>query len=327
MRFGVLINGGHLPTADRRGVLEGNLEKVRLARDLGYDAIWVGHGYLMNIWHPTVLLARIAAEAPEMDLGMVGLMSFQQPVEMAEQLSTLDVIANGRFTLAAALGWRDFHFRAFDVPKAERLGRFLEVMEAMKLLWTRDRVTYHGRYVHLDDVPGAGKPVQRPTPRIVIAANLDAGVRRAARVSDGWLISSRSTLPTITRQAALYRQACAEHGTRPWIGAWRETFVGESVSSVMDAIRPSVERLYADRAKLGHSNELPPDDRIDRPFEELLEGRFIYGDPARAIDEIARYRELGVELIVMRMQWPGMPGEVSRRALRTFGEKVLPKVK
>jgi hypothetical protein len=50
-------------------------------------------------------------------------------------------------------------------------------------------------------------------------------------------------------------------------------------------------------------------------------------EPARAVDEIARYRALGVELIVMRMQWPGMPDEVSRAALRTFGERVLPKVK
>ena len=81
-----------------------------------------------------------------MDLGMVVLLPLQHPVQLAEQISTLDVISGGRFTLAAALGWRDFEFRAFGMPKEERLSRFKEVLSTMKMLWTNERVTHRGHY-------------------------------------------------------------------------------------------------------------------------------------------------------------------------------------
>jgi alkanesulfonate monooxygenase SsuD/methylene tetrahydromethanopterin reductase-like flavin-dependent oxidoreductase (luciferase family) len=123
-------------------------------------SLWVGPGYLHNGWHATVLLARVAAEAPELELGFVGLLSLHHPVELAEQMATLDVITDGRLVLAAALGWRDFQFRAFEIPPGQRLSRFLEVLEAMQKLWTQERVTHHGRHCHLDDIPAAQNAVR-----------------------------------------------------------------------------------------------------------------------------------------------------------------------
>lgn len=136
----------------------------------------MGLGYLNNSWHATTLLARVAAEAPDMELGLVGLLPLQHPVELAEQLSTLDVLCGGRLTLAADLGWREFQFNAFGVPKREKLSRFHEVLDAMKALWTQDRVTLDGKHFPMQDVPGAPKSQQQPYPKIIIAANLDVGL-------------------------------------------------------------------------------------------------------------------------------------------------------
>ena len=324
MKFGINLGGGNLPQEPRREALAGRLEKAHLAGSLGYHSLWTGAGYLNNDFHAMLLLARAAAEAPELELGMVALLPLYHPVEAAEQIATLDVISGGKFVLAPALGWREFQFNAFGVPRAERLSRFREVLEVMEKLWTQERVSHHGRYFQMDDVPGAGGLLQNSRPKLYIAANLDLGVVRAAREGDGWLVSSRATLPTVQRQVAMYRDAARQEGKRGYVSAWREMFVAETRQQALDIVRPHVEWLYRDRAALGHSQELPEADRIDVSFDRVLEGRFIIGSPAECIDEITKYQELGVEELVLRCQWPGMPNEDSLRAVELFGREVMP---
>lgn len=325
MKFGINLGGGNLPQESREEALEGRLEKSRLAKKYGYHSLWTGAGYLNNDFHAMLLLSRAAAEAPGLELGMVALLPLYHPVEAAEQIATLDVISGGRFVLAPALGWRDFQFNAFGIPKTERLSRFREVLAVMKQLWTEERVTHHGQHFRMEGVPGAGKPLQKPGPRIYIAANQDRGVIRAARQADGWLISSRSTLPTIRQQMKLYQDAIRAAGKPGHIAAWREMFIAETRQKAIDLARPHVEWLYQDRAAAGHSQELPEADRIDVSFDRVLEGRFIIGGPEECAEEIQKYQELGVQELILRCQWPGMPNKDSLQAVELFGKEVLPR--
>ena len=274
MKFGINLGGGNLPHESRAEALAGRLEKSRLAAKYGYHSLWTGAAYLNNDFHATLLLARVAAEAPDLELGFVGLLPLYHPVEAAEQLATLDVICGGKLVLAPALGWRDFQFEGFGIPKSERLSRFREVLQTMKLLWGEERVTHQGQHFQMTDVPPVGAPLQKPYPRIYVAANQDRGVRRAARLSDGWLVSSRSTLPTIRRQVELYREAAEAAGKQPYVSAWREMFVAETREEAIRIARPHVEWLYQDRAASGHSQELPEADRIDVGFEQVLDRPF-----------------------------------------------------
>ncbi|MEE8443123.1 MAG: hypothetical protein V3S37_05175, partial [Dehalococcoidia bacterium] len=109
------------------------------------------------------------------------------------------------------------------------------------------------------------------------------------------------------------------------IWAWREAYVAPDRQTALDTIRSSVEWLYADRAALGHARDLPQADRIDVPFEQILQNRFIVGDPDECIREIQRYEQLGVDTIIMRMQWPGMTQEETLRSIRLMGKEVLPR--
>jgi alkanesulfonate monooxygenase SsuD/methylene tetrahydromethanopterin reductase-like flavin-dependent oxidoreductase (luciferase family) len=325
MRFGLILDGGTRPGRSRDIAFKELLERATLAQRCGFHSLWTGPGYLNQGWHGTVLLARVAAEAPGMELGMVGLLPLHHPVELAEQISTLDVICGGKFVLAAALGWRDFQFRAFEVPEEQRLSRFLEVLATLKELWVQERVTHAGRYFHIHDVPGAGAPQQRPHPRILIAANLDPGVIRAAKIADGWVISSRATLTTITRQIALYRNTLQATDRSGYIAAWREMYVAADRAEAIATIRPHVERLYRDRAALGHNRALPAEDRIDVPFEQVLEGRFIVGSPEECAAEVRRYEAAGVEELIVRCQWPGMAAAEVLKAIERGGHEVLPR--
>ena len=325
MLFGINLGGGNLPHESRAEALEGRLEKSRLAKQYGFHSLWSGAGYLNNDFHPMLLLSRVAAEAPGLELGMVALLPLYHPVEAAEQIATLDVISGGKFVLAPALGWRDFQFNAFGIPKEERLSRFREVTAVMKQLWTESRVTHHGQHFQMEDVPGGGATLQKPYPRMYLAANQDRGVVRAARQSDGWLISSRATLTTLRQQVPIYQEAVRATGKEGYISAWREMFVAETREKAIEIARPHVEWLYQDRAASGHSQELPAADRIDVSFEKVLEGRFIIGSPEECVEEIKKYQELGIQELILRCQWPGMPNQDSNRAVELFGQEVLPR--
>jgi alkanesulfonate monooxygenase SsuD/methylene tetrahydromethanopterin reductase-like flavin-dependent oxidoreductase (luciferase family) len=108
----------------------------------------------------------------------------------AEQISTLDVICGGQVVLGAALGWRDFQFRALRYRGAAAVAIPRGPGDAQRTL---DAGAGHACGTTLPDsrCPRCRSTQQRPYPKILIAANLDPGVVRAATIADGWLISSR----------------------------------------------------------------------------------------------------------------------------------------
>jgi alkanesulfonate monooxygenase SsuD/methylene tetrahydromethanopterin reductase-like flavin-dependent oxidoreductase (luciferase family) len=199
-------------------------------------------------------------------------------------------------------------------------------LDSLKQLWTEEHMSHVGRHFRIVDVPGAGLPLQRPHPKILIAANLDPGVNRAAALADGWLISSRATLTTIARQLELYRHGLRSSGRPGYVAAWREMYVAVDRTEAITTIRPHVEWLYRDRAALGHNRALPEADRIDVPFEQVLEGRFILGSPEECVAEVLKYQAVGVEELILRCQWPGMEARETLKAIERFGRDVLPRV-
>ncbi len=324
MRFGIILDGGNLPGESRAQALEDRLGKARLTREWGYHSLWMGGGFLNNGWHASSLLARAAAEASGLELGLLALLPLDHPVALAEQVSTLDAIARGRLVLGVSLGWRPHELQAFNVERTERLSRFRESLEVMKLLWTQDRVSYEGKHYRLENAPGAARPIQSPHPPIYVGANMDRGVIRAGREADGWLVSSRATVTTIQRQMPLYREAAEKANQPANVVAWREMYVAPSRDEAIDTIRPYVEAMYSHRASLGHNTELPEADRIPSSFDQVLEGRFIVGSPAECAEQVQSYADAGVDELVMRCQWPGMPGTDAFKAIELFAREVMP---
>ena len=323
MQFGILVSNSVSPGVGSDVQFDELTQKARLARQLGYSSFWLGGGPVGARWHMLTPLARLAVETGDMELGSVVLLPLYNPVELAEQVSTLDAITGGRFTLGVGLGFQEYQYRAFGVPKTERLHRFMEYLDVMKRLWTEETVTYHGRFINIDGVPGAPKPVAQPHPKILLAVNLDAGVLRAPRLGRGWLTSSRATLRTIGRQLGLYREACEEAGVPAEVVAFRSCFVAHTKKEAVDTIQPFAAPQYRGWVETGA--ELHEIDRIDRPFEEILEGRFIIGSPEDCALEVQKCRDLGLENVVLGMEWHGMPLRHTLDSMRRFAEEVLPR--
>jgi alkanesulfonate monooxygenase SsuD/methylene tetrahydromethanopterin reductase-like flavin-dependent oxidoreductase (luciferase family) len=257
------------------------------------------------------------------------LLPLHHPVTLAEELATLDVVTGGRLVVGLGLGYRDVENLAVGHDPRQRVGRFVEALDLLGRLWSGEPVSHEGPHFRLRDVRLSMPPVQRPRPPVWLAANSDAGVRRAARLADAWLMNPHAALDTLTRQQALFRAARQEAGLPPAaeIPLVKECYVAESASAAFAEARPLLEGKYQAYRGWEQDKALPPGERWSPTFEELARDRFVLGDPVAVREEIARVQErLGVTTLVFRVQWPGMEQERVLRSIRLLGERVLPHV-
>ena len=214
-KLSLIVRGQH-PPGDVVGHLQDDLELVRAADRLGFDGVVKGSHYSAHPFQSVQqipFLSYAAAVAPRLRIicGLV-LVPLHKPLDLAEQLATLDLLSGGRLVFGAGIGYRDVEFKAFGVPRGRLGARFEAVMLAVKRLWTEDFVDMMGDGFELDHATCPIKPLQKPTPPIWIGANADIAVRRAARIGDCWYINPHNTLATIERQMELYKRALDECG-------------------------------------------------------------------------------------------------------------------
>jgi alkanesulfonate monooxygenase SsuD/methylene tetrahydromethanopterin reductase-like flavin-dependent oxidoreductase (luciferase family) len=332
MKFGLCLTGAlqQPQGSDMHRRVQEVVEVARLAGELGYDFLYAGQHYLTHPYQmlqPLPVMARLAAEAPGMTLITTAVLPLHNPVDLAEQVASLDVITGGRAALAVVQGYRQEEFEAFGAERGHRVPRMLEALELLRRLWTEEEVTFHGRHFRVTRAHIGIRPLQRPHPPIWFAANSDAAVERAGRLGYPWYINPHSTTATILRQAPLYRRALQEasHPPPTVFPALRECFVAPTREEALEACRPYLAGKYDTYAQWGQDRALPGHESFQVPFQELARGRFIIGDAEDAVAELERYRALGVTHAGLRMRWPGMPLEPTLRSMRLVAEQVMPR--
>jgi probable F420-dependent oxidoreductase len=135
------------------------------------------------------LLALSFAAAATRRIGLatgVLLLPEHNPVLVAKQAATLDVLSGGRFTLGVGIGWSAEEFAALGVPFARRAQRTADYIAAMRTLWAEDVASYDGEFARFDAVRVYPKPVGGRRIPIVLGGNSDAALSRIAAFGDGW---------------------------------------------------------------------------------------------------------------------------------------------
>ena len=333
MKLGLFINSQYVAGESMPDKIRESVEQVKAAREAGFDLICAGQHYLAAPYQMSTtlpLLARLAAEAGDMEVAAtVILVPLHNPVEIAESVATLDAICGGRFIFGIGLGYRDEEYTAFGVEPGQRVGRMREALEVMKLLWTEEEVEFHGRYYHVPPVRPATRPVQRPHPPIWVAANGDAAIRRAARWGYPWLVNPHATVSMVAGQLEMYREALTRAGqTVSSLPMMRELYVAQDRETAYIESQPYLESKYAAYASWGQDKALPGEESFTMPYQDLARDRFLLGSADDVVREIKRYEsELGVDYMIFRMQWPGMPHRQLLREIEIMGRDVIPRVK
>ena len=296
------------------------VEQVRAARDAGFASLWFPHHWLthpMQMLQITPLMGYLAAHAEGMTIGPnILILPPLNPMHVAEEAATLDVLTGGKYILGIGLGYRQPEFDAFGVPLSERAPRFNESIGLMRRLWTEDRVNHQGRFFTVNDAGISVKPVRPGGPPLYIAAQAETPVKRAARVGDAWLIVNIRGLDNLVPLMQTYRAALKEYGRTPIeYPITVECYVGERHATAHEECREPLEFKYSAYAAWGMEHN------STGSFEDFARDRFIIGDKVSVKEEIARYREvLGVDHFIMRVQWPGLSQERALGSIKRLGE-------
>jgi len=173
----------------------------RTAEAAGFESLWVADHVVLpdppvpgrpmppdqRLLDPIVALTFLAAHTSRIRLATgVIILPQRQALVLAKQLASLDVLSHGRLIFGLGVGWCEPEMRSVGVPFAER-GRIADdYLAAMRVVWTQPKPSYRGPYVSFDGVQAMPRPVQTPTPPIVVGGRTPPAFRRAVTQGHGW---------------------------------------------------------------------------------------------------------------------------------------------
>ncbi|GAB3026253.1 LLM class F420-dependent oxidoreductase [Nocardioides flavus (ex Wang et al. 2016)] len=217
---------------------------ARLAEELGYESLWTFQRLLQPVAatatdatgrpvenpgtrpaadpayasvHDAVLpLAHVASHTTRIGLGTATVCApFTPPPVLAKAMATLDHLTAGRLTVGVGMGWLPEEYEAAGVPWAGRGARMEEYLRCLVALWTEDPVTFRGEHYSVPPSHLGVRPLQRPHPPVLVGGTAPAALRRAGRLAQGWIGSTRQDLDTLTASVRLVREGAREADRDP----------------------------------------------------------------------------------------------------------------
>jgi alkanesulfonate monooxygenase SsuD/methylene tetrahydromethanopterin reductase-like flavin-dependent oxidoreductase (luciferase family) len=311
------------PTA----IIDEAIEVVRAASTMGFAWVSIGHHWVSHptVWpQPFPMLARLAPETGAMRLktSMV-LLPLLNPVDVAENVATLDHIAHGRLDLGVAIGYRERELAAAGLTRKDRVPKLEESIALMRRLWRGEPVTFEGAYTRVSEARVGFTPYQKPHPPLEMGAQSVGATKRAARLVDAVFFGPQTAWADVARLTKVYRETRVAEGpgTPGTAYASRSLIVGESKDRARAAARAYLERTFNMYRTWGmqESTMVP----LQLGFDIELDDWTINGSPADCVETIGRAREMGLDGIGFTIY--SLPREPAARIdfLRMIAEQIL----
>jgi alkanesulfonate monooxygenase SsuD/methylene tetrahydromethanopterin reductase-like flavin-dependent oxidoreductase (luciferase family) len=307
------------------------LDLTREIEAAGLDSAWVSEhhfsedGYL-SATMPT--LAAMAAETDDIELGpCIALGPLYEPIRLAEDAATVNLIADDRLTLGLSIGSNPREFDVFGVPRDERAERLGDLLPFLRGAWSDGPLEYDSEF---HDVPADVSITPKPDGEIplMLGGAAKPAVRRAAREAEGWCAPSALSIGAVKKRVEDIRTVrekddidgdfqvyVLQHG---WVGDSRE----EAWETMKDGYF-YIQRRYAEIFS-GESV-----DELDAERKEELKEQAIFGTPEQVTEEIETYKEaLGDDIhFIFRTYHPGVGTDEMTECIHRLGDEVAPELR
>jgi alkanesulfonate monooxygenase SsuD/methylene tetrahydromethanopterin reductase-like flavin-dependent oxidoreductase (luciferase family) len=322
-----------------------------LADELGYHCVWeVEHHGLYEYSHssaPEVFLSFVAARTRRIRLGHgVTLLPhrYNHPIRIAERIATLDILSGGRVNWGTGKSSSLVEQVAFECDIGSLHGEWLEALEMIPRMWSADLYEHRGRFFQVAPTRIIPKPVQQPHPPIFAACTKPDSAASVGRLGLGALNFAFGSDDYLGEKVRQYRQAVAT--AAPAGRQKNDHFACTPATLVLEDDRRACmhglrgARFFAESLARYYLAGSRPTARLDVPrgffsdadLDEAMAIRnapgspvtAIVGDPACAREAVARFRDIGVDELILVMQMGTVPHELIVESLRTFAEKVMP---
>ena len=286
--------GAHLPLMDFGGhpyTLDHLATYTKTAAQLGFRALSVNDHLVFSVpWlDGPVALAAVMEHTGEMTLATtVALAVVRGPVAVAKTLGAIDRLSGGRLVVAVGPGSSREDYAAVGLDFSERWQRFDEAIGALRALWREDGAPFVGRFYSTEGLVLEPRPAQPLGPPIWVGSwGSDAGLRRVARLADGWLASAYNTTPELFSEAWQALRLKLEDRGRP-----SDTFPN-AIATMWCYItddRAEAERVLQERVV----------STVHRPVDMLRE-RLPIGPPELFAEKLTAFAKAGVQRVFI---WP-----------------------
>jgi len=332
MKFG-LFGGARVGRADTLHDSHGYrefIEYVLAAEKVGFEGMFLvehhftGQGQLSASLN---LLSYLAAKTTRIRLGTgVVVLPWHNPVLLAEQVATLDVLSGGRVDLGIGRGYRKEEFAQFCVPLTEAQERFEECFNLMLKCWASDeRFTYHSKHWNYEGIVVEPAPIQRPHPPIWLAGGSPQGIAFIASKNYNLMLDQLATVAQVRERVGAYLDGLEK------IGKPRDSTrcaIARSVTIIrteaerqkaLERRRETFKRIGA-IAVHGTPGETPqPVSQADPDL--ATDDSALMGTPQEIVDRIGVLAEAGAGYILISMP------SITPEAMQQFAEEILPHVK
>ncbi|TMK35194.1 MAG: LLM class flavin-dependent oxidoreductase [Alphaproteobacteria bacterium] len=269
------------------------------------------------------LLSYLAARTERIRLGTaVVVLPWHNPVLVAEEAATLDLLSNGRLDFGVGKGYRPYEFSGFCIPQEEATARFDEAIDVIRRAWTsKGRFSYEGRWWHYDNIVVEPAPIQQPHPPFWLGAGSKESIERAAREGYNLLLDQIAPVDVIIDRVRIFREECERVGRRydpMMVGVTRGLQIVHNEEERKRAIatRREVLKNIGDLAR-GPGAERYHHIKDDADAFELDDAPLL-GTPEEIIARLKRLEAGGIQNVLF-----AAPG-ASVAGLRTFAEEIMP---
>jgi alkanesulfonate monooxygenase SsuD/methylene tetrahydromethanopterin reductase-like flavin-dependent oxidoreductase (luciferase family) len=315
------------PDVDSAAGFKDYIEYVIEAEALGYQSAFIVEHHFTGFGQVSAtlnLLTWIGARTRTLRLGTaVIVLPWHNPVLLAEQAATVDLLSGGRLDLGIGKGYRHNEFVGFRIPMEEAEPRFEESIDIITKSWTsNERFSYQGKYWQFDDIIVEPPTIQKPHPPFWQGAGHPESIRRVARRGHNLLLDQFASLDETGKRFALYREAMQANGFTfhaSQVGVARAFYVARNNAEKEAAL----DRRLAGQRRL-HAISQRPDGNNTASIMAFSDTRAaseesaLYGNPDEIARKLEKLRDMGVEYVLLN------GGGTSRDNLRRFAKEVMP---
>jgi alkanesulfonate monooxygenase SsuD/methylene tetrahydromethanopterin reductase-like flavin-dependent oxidoreductase (luciferase family) len=331
MRFGLFgaatAQRGQSPDVDSAAGFRDYIEYVIEAEALGYDSSFIVEHHFTGFGQVSAtlnLLTWIGARTSTMRLGTaVIVLPWHNPVLLAEQAATVDLLSGGRLDFGVGKGYRHNEFASFGIPMEDAQARFDEAIDIITRSWTsNERFDFHGRFWQYKNIVVEPPTAQKPHPPFWQGAGHPDSIRRVAARGHNLLLDQFASFADTISRFNIYKQAMTDNGfgfDPSQVGVARAFHVARDHADKEAAL----ERRIAGQRRM-HAISQRPDGNNTASImafsdtREASEESALYGSPEEICRKIQRLKDAGVEYVLLN------GGGTSRENLRRFAREVMP---
>ncbi len=349
MKFG-LFHSVQLPdpTAQQRYYTEA-LDQVLAAEQLGFDSVWftehhfTRHGIVSSTMS---VLAYLAGLTSTIRLGTaVSVLPFHNPIKLAEEVATVDLLSNGRLDLGVGRGYQWGEYNRLNISMAEADGRFDESMQVMTKAWTSTQPFDHtGEFWTFNDMTVHPKPIQSPHPPVWVAASSHKSMDRVAKHNWNLMVGQGESFENVAEQIEYYKIAVGEEGFNYDPGrvtVARAMYTAPTARQVND----DAQVPFMWFKQTGQEVSAPPGQKVDLlpenfseyrrrygtqakiDYQAMSENAILFGTPEGITNRIESLRNNGAENLILFVNYGGIESQKVIDSLTLFAREVMPHFK